>query len=370
MRIGVARETAADERRVALVPDSVRRLASGGADVLVERGAGERASFPDADYEEAGARVVEADALYADADVLVRVQKPDGEEIERLREGQVLVGFLQPLANVELARALAERRVTSFSMDAMPRITRAQPMDALSSQSTVAGYKAALIAAGTVGKFFPMLTTAAGTIAPARVLVLGAGVAGLQAIATARRLGAVVTGYDVRPVVKEQVESLGASFLELDVEGVEGVGGYAVALAEDEQERQRQLMALHVGESDAVIATALVPGKPAPLIVTEEAVAGMRPGSVIVDLAAEAGGNCALTEPGRTVEREGVTIVGELNLPSTMPVHASQMYARNVLSFVALLVREGELVVDFEDEIVRETCVTHEGRVVKEPVAA
>jgi NAD(P) transhydrogenase subunit alpha len=370
MRIGVARETAAGERRVALVPDSVRRMTSGGTDVLVEDGAGEAAAFPNADYEKAGARVVATDALYLDADLIVRVQKPDAEELERLREGQALVGFLQPLADAELGRALAERRVTSFSMDAMPRITRAQPMDALSSQSTVAGYKAALIAAGTLGKFFPMLTTAAGTIAPARVLVLGAGVAGLQAIATARRLGAVVSGYDVRPVVKEQVESLGATFLELDVEGVEGVGGYAVALAEDEQERQRQLMALHVAESDAVIATALVPGKPAPLIVTEEAVAGMRPGSVIVDLAAEAGGNCALTEPGQTVERERVTIVGELNLPSTMPVHASQMYSRNVMSFVALLVRDGDLVVDFDDEIVRETCVTHEGRVVKEPVAA
>ncbi len=370
MKIGVARESAPGERRVALVPDSVRRLASDGIGVLVEAGAGDGAAFPDHAYEEAGARVVPADVLYAEAQLVVRVQKPDAGEVERLREGQALVGFLQPLVSPELARDLAERGVTSFSMDAIPRITRAQPMDALSSQSTVAGYKAAVIAAATLGKFFPMLTTAAGTIAPARVLVLGAGVAGLQAIATSRRLGAVVSGYDVRPIVKEQVESLGASFLELDVEGAEGVGGYAVALADDEQERQRQLMALHVAESDAVIATALVPGKPAPLIVTEEAVAGMRPGSVIVDLAAEAGGNCALTEPGQTVERERVTIVGELNLPSTMPLHASQMYSRNVMSFVALLVREGELVVDFEDEIVRETCVTHEGRVVKEPVAA
>ena len=370
MRIGVARESASGERRVALVPDSVRRLTSDGVDVLVEAGAGERAGFLDAAYEEAGARIVATDALYAEADLVVRVQKPAADEIERLRDGQGLVGFLQPVASPELGPALAERGVTSFSMDAMPRITRAQPMDALSSQSTVAGYKAALIAAGTLGKFFPMLTTAAGTIAPARVLVLGAGVAGLQAIATARRLGAVVSGYDVRPVVKEQVESLGASFLELDVEGAEGVGGYAVALAEDEQQRQRQLMALHVAESDAVIATALVPGKPAPLIVTAEAVAGMRPGSVIVDLAAEAGGNCALTEPGHTVERERVTIVGELNLPSTMPVHASQMYSRNVMSFIALLMRDGELVIDFEDEIVRATCVTHEGRVLKEPVAA
>jgi proton-translocating NAD(P)+ transhydrogenase subunit alpha len=260
--------------------------------------------------------------------------------------------------------------VTSFSIDAIPRITRAQPMDALSSQSTVAGYKAALLAATHLGKFLPMLTTAAGTIPPARVLVLGAGVAGLQAIATARRLGAVVSGYDVRPVVKEQVESLGASFLELDVEGVEGQGGYAVALGEDEQARQRELMALHVAESDAVIATALVPGRPAPLLVTADAVRRMREGSVIVDLAAEMGGNCELTEPGETVVREGVTIVGELNLPATMPLHASQMYARNVAAFLGVLLQDGELALDFEDEIVRATCVTHEGRVLKEPVTA
>ena len=370
MRIGVPKESAPGERRVALVPDTVRRLGEIGVEVLVEAGAGEAAGFADAAYGEAGAAVASGEELDAQADLVTRVRKPSGEEVERLRRGQALVAFLQPLVEVELARELADRGVTAFSMDAIPRITRAQPMDALSSQSTVAGYKAALLAAGSLGKFFPMLTTAAGTIPPARVLVLGAGVAGLQAIATARRLGAVVSGYDVRPAVKEQVESLGASFLELDVEGVEGIGGYAVALAEDEQERQRQLMALHVQESDAVIATALVPGRTAPLLVTEEAVAGMRAGSVVVDVAAEAGGNCALTEPGATVVRHGVTIVGETNLPSTLPLHASQMYARNVASFVALLVRDGALVVDFEDEIVRETCVTHEGRVLKEPVAA
>jgi NAD(P) transhydrogenase subunit alpha len=370
MRLGVARESAAGERRVAIVPDIAGKVAADGIEVLVEEGAGEQAAFPDVAYAGAGARVVAVDDLYAEADLVARVQKPPPGDVERLREGQALVGFLQPLVEVDLARALAERGVTSFSMDAMPRITRSQPMDALSSQATVAGYKAALIAAGALGKFFPMLTTAAGTIPPARVLVLGAGVAGLQAIATARRLGAIVSGYDVRPVVKEQVESLGASFLELDVEGVEGVGGYAVALAEDEQERQRRLMALHVAESDAVISTALVPGKPAPLLVTAEAVAGMRPGSVVVDLAAEAGGNCAATEPGATVVRDRVTIVGELNLPSMMPLHASQMYSRNVTSFLRLLVRDDELVIDFEDQIVRETCVTHEGRVLKGPVPA
>jgi NAD(P) transhydrogenase subunit alpha len=274
------------------------------------------------------------------------------------------------LLDPELARALAERRVTAFSMDAIPRVTRAQPMDALSSQSTVAGYKAALLAAEHLGKFFPMLTTAAGTIPPAKVLVLGAGVAGLQAIATARRLGAVVSAFDVRPVVKEQVESLGATFLELDVEGAEGVGGYAVALAADQHEREQELIARHAQESDAVVTTALIPGQPAPVLVTEAAVRGMRPGSVIVDLAAELGGNCEATEPGETVVRDRVTIVGLTNLPATMPTHASQMYARNVFAFLSNMLEEGELRLDFEDEIVRGTCVTHEGRVLKEPVGA
>jgi NAD(P) transhydrogenase subunit alpha len=368
MKVGVAKETAAGERRVALVPDTVRRLAEEGIEVVVEQGAGEASSLPDEAFAEGGAQVV-PDA-FAAADLLCKVQKPSAEEVGRLREGQVLVGLLQPLVDPELVRALAERRVTAFSMDSIPRITRAQPMDALSSQSTIAGYKAALLAATHLGKFFPMLTTAAGTIPPARVLVLGAGVAGLQAIATARRLGAVVAAFDVRPVVKEQVESLGAAFLELDVEGAEGVGGYAVALAEDQHAREQELIARHVGESDAVITTALVPGQPAPVLITEEAVRGMRPGSVIVDLAAEAGGNCVLTKPGETVVREGVTIVGETNLPSTVPLHASQMYSRNVGALLNHLIQDGALVLDFEDEITRETCVTHEGRTLKEPLVA
>jgi NAD(P) transhydrogenase subunit alpha len=371
MKIGVPREVTPGERRVALVPDSIGKLAATGVEVMVEKDAGAAASFADAAYEAAGARIApDAGAVYAEADLVAKVRGPTAEELPRLREGTILVGFLQPLADADLARALAEAGVTSLSMDSMPRITRAQPMDALSSQSTVAGYKATVLAAATLGKFFPMLTTAAGTIAPAKLLVLGAGVAGLQAIATARRLGAVVSAFDVRPVVKEQVESLGAAFLELDVEGAEGLGGYAVALAEDQEERERELIGRHVEESDAVISTALVPGKRAPLLITEEAVRAMRPGSVIVDLAAEAGGNCALTEPGETVVREGVTLIGETNLPSTMPVHASQMYSRNVLAFLTHLVRDGELVVDLEDEITGATCVTHEGRVVKEPVAA
>ena len=369
MRIGVPREVAEGERRVALVPDTVRRLVADGVEVGVEEGAGEGAAFPDSAYEEAGAHIKRPGAAW-EADLVVKVRRPVDGEIERVRAGCVLVGLLQPLADSDLARSLAERGATAFSLDSIPRITRAQPMDALSSQATVAGYKAVLIAAASTGKFFPMLTTAAGTIPPARVLVLGAGVAGLQAIATARRLGAVVSAYDVRPVVKEQVESLGATFLELDVEGAEGVGGYAVALAEDEHEREQELLALHVAESDVVITTALVPGREAPLLVTEDAVGRMQPGSVVVDLAAEAGGNCAVTEPGRTLVRDGVTVVGELNLPSTMPLHASQMYSRNVLAFLGLLVRDGDLVLDFDDEIVRETCVTHEGRVLKEPVPA
>jgi H+-translocating NAD(P) transhydrogenase subunit alpha len=368
MKVGIPRETAEGERRVALVPDGVRRLVDAGVDVVVEAGAGSSAGFVDDDYEGAGATIV-ADA-FAEADVITKVQAPSQDETGRLREGQTLVALLQPLTSPERVRALAERKVTAFSMDSIPRITRAQPMDALSSQSTVAGYKAILLAASHLGKFFPMLTTAAGTIAPARVLVLGAGVAGLQAIATARRLGAIVSAFDVRPIVKEQVESLGATFLELDVEGAEGVGGYAVALAEDQHEREQELIARHVAESDAVITTALVPGQPAPMLVTAAAARAMRPGSVIVDLAAEAGGNVELTQPGKTVVEDGVTIVGETNLPATMPTHASQMYSRNVLTLLEHLTTDGELSLDFDDQITRETCVAHDGRVLKEPVAA
>jgi proton-translocating NAD(P)+ transhydrogenase subunit alpha len=367
MLVGVAKETATGERRVALVPDAVGRLAGQGVDVAVERGAGVDASFLDTVYESEGGRIA-ADVL-GEADVVCKVQKPSSEEVARLRQGSTLIALLQPLVNGELVQSLADHGVTAFSMDSIPRITRAQPMDALSSQSTVAGYKATLLAASHLGKFFPMLTTAAGTIAPAKVLILGAGVAGLQAIATARRLGAVVSAFDVRPVVKEQVESLGATFLELDVEGAEGVGGYAVALSEDQHAREQELIARHAQESDAVITTALIPGRPAPLLITKEAVEGMRPGTVIVDLAAEAGGNCAATEPGHTVVKNGVTVIGELNLPSTMPIHASQMYSRNLLSFLTHLVQNGELVLDFDDEITRGTCVTHEGRVLKGPAA-
>ena len=360
MRVGVPKESAPGERRVALVPEVVSRLASGGFEVSIEAGAGDAASFPDAAYEEAGARVG-SDPW--DTDAVVKVQMPSAEEAARLREGQILVGFLQPLTDREGIERLAARGVTGFAMESIPRITRAQPMDALSSQATVSGYKAALLAADRLPKFFPMLMTAAGTVAPAKALVLGAGVAGLQAIATARRLGAVVTGFDVRPVVREQIESLGASWLDLGVVGEEAEGGYAQELSEEQQRQQQEELEARLPEFDVVITTALIPGRPAPRLIPAAAVKAMRPGSVIVDLAAEAGGNCELTAPGEVAEREGVTIVGLTNLPSTMPYHASQLYARNVAALLHHLAPEGEPVLDFEDEITAGACVTRKEEV-------
>jgi len=361
MKVGVPRETAPGERRVGLVPELVARLVPAGFEVAVEAGAGAAASFPDTAYEEAGARLVK-DA-YSGTEAVAKVQKPSAEEIEKLREAQLLIGFLQPLTDPEGVERLASRGVVGFAMESIPRITRAQPMDALSSQATVAGYKAVLVAAERLPKFFPMLMTAAGTVAPAKVLVLGAGVAGLQAIATARRLGAVVSGFDVRPVVKEQVESLGATFLELGISGEETAGGYARELTEDEQQRQQQELEALIPGFDVVVTTALIPGRPAPRLIPASAVAGMRSGSVIVDLAAEAGGNCELTEPGEEVQRDGVTIVGPMNLPSSMPFHASQLYARNVSALLQHLAPEGELRLDFEDEITAAACVTREQEV-------
>jgi H+-translocating NAD(P) transhydrogenase subunit alpha len=355
MRIGVPRETATGERRVALVPELVGKLVGGGFEVLVEHGAGEAASFPDSAYDEAGARLVED---WADAEAVVKVQKPTEQEASRLRDGQVLIGFLQPLPDREGVDRLAKRGVVAFAMESIPRITRAQPMDALSSQATVSGYKATLLAADRLPKFFPMLMTAAGTVAPAKVLVLGAGVAGLQAVATARRLGAVVTGFDVRPVVREQIESLGANWLDLGIVGEETEGGYAQELSEDQQRRQQEELESRLPEFDVVITTALIPGRPAPKLIPASAVRAMRPGSVVVDLAAEAGGNCELTEPGEEVVREGVTVVGLTNLPSTMPFHASQLYARNVVALLHHLAPEGELVLDWDDEITAGACVT------------
>jgi H+-translocating NAD(P) transhydrogenase subunit alpha len=360
MKVGVPRESAPGERRVALVPEAVKRLAPAGIDVLVERGAGEGASFRDEDYAEAGAAVVSIDELYEQAEAIVKVAKPRDEEVGRLREGVVLIGFLQPLTDRERIDRLAERGVVAFAMESIPRITRAQPMDALSSQATVSGYKAVLLAADRLPRFFPMLMTAAGTVTPAKVLVLGAGVAGLQAIATSHRLGAVVFGFDVRPVVKEQVESLGAKFLDLGIVGEETAGGYARELSEDEQRRQQEALETRIPEFDVAITTALIPGRPAPTLIPARAVEGMRPGSVIVDLAAEAGGNCELTEPGDETVHGGVTIVGFTNLPSTMPTHASQLYARNVSALLTHLVQDGELRLDFDDEITAAACVTRE----------
>ena len=367
MRIGVPSEHGQIERRVALTPDAVARLLPFGVEVLVQAGAGIAAALPDGDYTEAGARIVPDGAgLLAESDMVVMVTRPREQDVSSFRSGAAVVGMLQPLVDRELVDALAAAGVTSFSLDAIPRITRSQSMDALSSQATVSGYKAVLMSAELLPKFFPMLMTAAGTVAPAKVFVLGAGVAGLQALATARRLGAVVSAFDTRPVVREQVESLGASFVELqlDVEEGEDARGYARELSEAQYAQQQELVARTVADSDVVITTALIPGRPAPRLITAASVAAMRPGSVIVDLAAEAGGNCELTVPGEVAVREGVTIVGTLNLPSTMPLHASQMYARNITNLLGLIIADGELTLDFEDEIVADACITHEGRIV------
>src|SRR5437764_3719482 len=359
MRVGIPRETTEGERRVALVPETVGKLAASGFDLVGEPGAGRAASFPDDAYTQAGAALGNP----WEADGVVKVRKPSAAERERLRSGQVLIGFLEPLSDAAGVDALAARGVTAFALESVPRISRAQTMDALSSQATVGGYKAALLAAEHLPRFFPMLMTAAGTVPPAKVLVIGAGVAGLQAIATARRLGAVVTGFDVRPVVREQIESLGANWLDLGIVGEETEGGYAQELSDEQQRQQQEELEGRLPEFDVVITTALIPGRPAPRLIPASAVAAMRPGSVIVDLAAEAGGNCELTAPGEEVVREGVTIVGFTNLPSTMPYHASQLYARNVQALLLHLAPEGELALDFDDEITAGACVTRKEEV-------
>ena len=353
MRVGVARETAPGERRVALVPETAGKLAAAGFDVVVDAGAGEAASFLDADYTAAGVALGDAWA----SDVLVKVRKPDEEETGRLHDGQLLVGFLDPLGDPAGVERIARRGVTAFAMESIPRITRAQSMDALSSQATVGGYKGALFAAEHLPRFFPMLMTAAGTVPPAKVLVIGAGVAGLQAIATARRLGAVVTGFDVRPVVREQIESLGANWLDLGVTGAEAEGGYARELTPEEMRAQQTALEARISEFDAVITTAAVPGRAAPKIIPASAVKAMRPGSVIVDLAADTGGNCELTQPGEVAVRENVTLVGLMNIPSSMPYHASTLYSRNVQALLLHLAPEGELNLDWSDEITAGACV-------------
>jgi NAD(P) transhydrogenase subunit alpha len=366
MKIAVLRESAPNETRVALVPETVAKLVKNGMTVQIERGAGERAAFPDDLYIKAGATAADRAQILDGADLVVCVGRPDDSVLSAMPKKAVLLGLLAPLGNPDYVRRLADAGITALSMDAIPRITRAQAMDALSSQSNIAGYKAVLLAASELPKFFPMLTTAAGTIRPAKVLILGAGVAGLQAIATARRLGAVVSAYDTRAVVKEQVQSLGASFLEFDLGAdAEGAGGYAKELTPEQIARQRQFMVDHIGASDVVITTALVPGRRAPVLITEEAVAAMGPGSVIVDLAAEAGGNCALTVSGKTVVTpNGVHIIGQTNLAATMPYHASQLYSRNVQALLEALIKDGALNLDPADEIARGTTIVRAGEMV------
>ncbi len=375
MKIAVAKERDAGERRVALVPDAIARLVKQGLEVWVEAGAGEGSFFSDAAYEAAGAKIIHDRAqLWGETNVLLKVTPPrefEGQsEVDLIREGATLISFLNPLGDPKTVARLAQRQVTAFSLELIPRTSRAQSMDALSSQAAVAGYKAALIAAAALPKFFPMLTTAAGTIPPAKVFVMGAGVAGLQAIATARRLGAVVEAFDIRPAVKEEVQSLGAKFVEVILEeDTVAAGGYAKELSESAQERTRQVVTEHIKQSDVVITTAQVPGKKAPLLVTEDMIAQMKPGAVIVDLAAEQGGNCAFTEPGGTVFKNGVSIIGPTNLPSTMPVHASQMFSKNMLTLLQHLIKENKLLLNFADDIIHDACVTYSGEVVNERVS-
>jgi H+-translocating NAD(P) transhydrogenase subunit alpha len=370
MLIGVPTETAQGERRVALVPEVVRKLVARGAEVILQSGAGHAASFTDAAYEAAGARLSATGAEVWSAPLVVKVAPPNDAEVSRLSPGAVLIGFLNPLGSAQATRALAAAGVTAFAMEAIPRISRAQGMDALSSQSNVAGYRAALLGAGYSGRFFPMLMTAAGTIPPAKVLVLGVGVAGLQALATARRLGAQKTGYDVRPEVAEQVSSLGARWLDLGIEAA-GEGGYARALTDEERAAQQQALTDAIKGFDVVITTALVPGRPAPKLVTAEAVEGMKPGSVIVDLAGETGGNCELTTPGEETVEHDVTIISPLNLAAEMPEHASALYARNIQALLELFLDEhGELALDFDDEIVAGSCIVRDGQIVNDGARA
>src|ERR1700722_12780059 len=365
MIVGVPKEMAQGEKRVSLIPDGLSKLV--GVSVVVEKGAGDAAGIPDAAYVEKGATIAaDASALYGQADVIIRVPPPSTAEAAMMKEGSTLISFLYPLDNLEVVKVLSTRKVTAFAMELIPRISRAQPMDALSSQTNLGGYKAVLLAADALPRIFPMMMTAAGTISPARVFVVGAGVAGLQAIATARRLGAVLEAYDVRPVVKEQIESLGARFAVMPVEtkDAQDAGGYAKAQTQEFYQKQQKFLAERAAASDVVITTALIPGQRAPILISEEAVKGMRIGSVVVDIAAERGGNCALTEPGKTVVKYGVTIMGPLNLPSTMAPQASQLYSRNITSFLAIMIKDGSLNIDTKDDMVRGPLVINKGEVV------
>ncbi len=367
MKIAAPKATLEGEKRVSLVPETCTRLKKLGLDVLIEAGAGYASGFPDADYDAVGAQVIQgADGLFGETDIVVMLYPPTEADLSRMKPGTTLFSILNPLIRHDLVRHLAERQVTALAMDMMPRISRAQKMDVLSSQSTVAGYKAVLIAAAELCKMFPLLMTAAGTITPAKVLIFGAGVAGLQAIATAKRLGAVVEAFDVRPAVKEQVQSLGAKFVEVEAssEDAEDKGGYAKEMSDAYKQKQKEAIARHVKEADVAITTALIPGKPAPILITAEMVSTMRPGSVIIDLAAEAGGNCELTRLDERVESGGVLILGPRNLPATIPYHASQMYSRNVASFLQDLVKDGQLKLSMEDECVAGTLITQGGQIV------
>lgn len=375
MFVGVLKETYPNEKRVSLTPSEVQKLKKKGVEVLVEEGAGERAGFPDEEYSQAGAKLTSREEVLRNSQIVLKVRGLMADKENFLEEaekytGKVLIGFLEPFGVGELLDRVKSINLTAFAMELIPRTTRAQSMDVLSSMATVAGYKAALIGANLLPKMFPMLMTAAGTVLPAKVFVVGAGVAGLQAIATAKRLGAVVQAYDIRPAAKEQVLSLGAKFVELGLESeqAEDRGGYAKAMDEEFYRRQREMMKEVVGESDVVITTAMVPGKRAPVLVTEDMVRGMKPGSVIVDLAAERGGNCELTVPGETVEKYGVRIVGAVNLPAEVPHDASQMYSRNLVNFLNLLIKDGEFHIDLEDDIVRDTLLLREGELVNERI--
>jgi len=363
MHIGVPKESALGEQRVALVPAAVSSFVKMGLDVVIQRGAGLEARISDTAYEEAGARIGDATSVFETSDLVLKVQRPSAEEVSRLKRGSAFVSLLHPGTNGALLEQLGQRGVTAFAMELVPRTTKAQSMDVLSSQATVAGYQAVLLGASHLSRLLPMLTTAAGTIPPGKAFVIGAGVAGLQAIATARRLGAVVSAFDVRPVVKEQVQSLGARFVEVEAVAAEAAGGYAKELDAEQQDRANRAIAEHIRDMDLVITTAQIPGRPSPKIITEEMVASMRPGSVIVDVAAEGGGNCVLTRPGETATVHGVTILGPLNLASMVSHHASQMYSKNIQTFIEYVVKDGVLTVDLDDPIIGPMCVTHDGRV-------
>ena len=367
IKLAVPRETAPGERRVAMEPGTVRRLVQAGAEVLIQKGAGLKAYYPDEAFAEAGAQIVAtAPALRKEADLLLKVQAPTVQDVKGLREGAVIIATVHAHRHPELLAVLCERRITCFAMELIPRISRAQSMDVLSSQASVTGYKAAIMGADLASRFFPMLTTAAGTIRPATVLVIGAGVAGLQAIATARRLGAIVQGYDVRPATKEQVESLGAKFIELSIKA-EGEGGYARELSDEEKAKQAEELAAYIAKVDVLITTAAIPGRPSPKIITEAMVAGMKPGSVIIDLAAEGGGNCVLSVPGKKIEHQGVIIHAPLNVPSQLPLHASEMYAKNLFNFLQPMLKDGEFAPDYEDEVVAKSLLTRDGEIVHAP---